>query len=125
MWHDKRELCGRGCSRISDERGNYSSHVFAREAIHMIQNHGTDEPEPLFLYLAFYAVHKPIQGKMLYEIKDNALFFLVACSHFSPYLDLWLQIIHSCEVPKKYIAEYQNKNWSNEKKKYAGMVSPQ
>ena len=43
-----------------DERGNYSTHVFVREAEKVIKSH---EPSkgPLFLYLPFQAVHGPDQ----------------------------------------------------------------
>lgn len=48
---------------VDTEQGNYSTHVFSREAIHRIQEHGesSDETIPLFLYLAYQAVHCPNQ----------------------------------------------------------------
>lgn len=49
---------------MADERGNYASHVFAREAIRLVQEYDSgkdDEEEPLFLYLAIQAVHCPTQ----------------------------------------------------------------
>jgi arylsulfatase A-like enzyme len=58
MRFDNKEHCGEGCSRIVDERGNYSTHVFAREAIRVIQEH-VNSSQPLFLYLAYQAVHAP------------------------------------------------------------------
>ena len=39
--------------------GKYSAHLFARKAVEVIQNH--NEKQPMFLYLAFQSIHKPIQ----------------------------------------------------------------
>lgn len=39
--------------------GSYSTHLFARRAIDIIQKH--DESVPLFIYLPFQAVHSPLQ----------------------------------------------------------------
>jgi arylsulfatase A-like enzyme len=62
MRFDKQERCGKRCSELRDERGNYSTHVFTREAIRVIQQYSqTDKEKPLFLYLAHQAVHDPDQ----------------------------------------------------------------
>jgi arylsulfatase A-like enzyme len=61
---DKQENCGEGCSQLPDERGNYSTHVFTREAIRVIHQHKESlekDQKPLFLYLAYQAVHDPDQ----------------------------------------------------------------
>ena len=68
---DQQEYCGRGCSQLADERGNYSTTVFTREAIRVITEHKyamdsselehekdteakkEKEHSPLFLYLAY------------------------------------------------------------------------
>lgn len=57
--------CGPGCSQIADERGNYSTHVYTREAVRIVREH---EPSsgPLFLYLAYQAVHFPTQAPPRY-----------------------------------------------------------
>lgn len=67
MHWDAREKCGRDCSRLVDERGNYSTHVFTREAIRVIENHPQRPHEPLFLYLAHQAVHWPDQVPETYR----------------------------------------------------------
>ena len=103
--YDTQYYCGEACSQIVDERGNYSTHVFTREAIHAIQDyaaslgetgrqdHGHHEEEdpkkPLFLYLAYQAVHCPN------------------------------------EVPQEYIdPRYTNRtDWTDRRKNYAGMLS--
>jgi arylsulfatase A-like enzyme len=65
MRFDKGPHCGPRCSRIVNETGNYSTHVFTREAIRVIQEYPTDDKQenqkPLFLYFAFQAVHAPDQ----------------------------------------------------------------
>lgn len=55
---DKEPNCGAGCSVLRDETGNYSTHVYTREAISRIREHRNSE-RPLFLYLAYQAVHNP------------------------------------------------------------------
>ena len=89
---DSQPNCGDGCSQIIDERGNYSTHVYTREAIHVIQNYNvssyeSDDGKPLFLYLAFQAVHGPN------------------------------------EVPPEYMEVYDDKNWTEQRKIYAGMLT--
>jgi arylsulfatase A-like enzyme len=90
--------CGKGCSQIADETGNYSTHVFTREAIQVVENHARrfgsgsnnskDDTAPLFLYLAYQAVHCPD------------------------------------EVPPEYKVPYQNRtDWTNQRKTYAGMLT--
>jgi arylsulfatase A-like enzyme len=60
MHKDHCEYCGPNCSVVVDERGNYSTHVFTREAVRVIQEHDEHNPDrPLFLYLAHQAVHSP------------------------------------------------------------------
>jgi arylsulfatase A-like enzyme len=58
MHHDASEFCGEGCSRLVDERGNYSTTVFTREAVRIVEQHDPTQG-PLFLYLAHEAVHYP------------------------------------------------------------------
>jgi arylsulfatase A-like enzyme len=59
---DRHEQCGKNCSVLPDERSNYSTTVFTREAIRVIEEHDNDSNDgssPLFLYLAYQAVHAP------------------------------------------------------------------
>lgn len=60
MNRDYQEFCGLDCSQVVDERGNYSTHVFTREAIQLIDGYNV-ENGPLFLYLAHQAVHAPAE----------------------------------------------------------------
>ena len=108
--YDSKEYCGFNCSQIVNERGNYSTHVFTREAIRIIRDYHIqtntrtaatpkkmtkeerkDEDtttKPLFLYLAYQAVHAPN------------------------------------EVPQEYLNMYENyTNWTKQRKIYAGMLS--
>lgn len=58
---DRSPRCGPGCSEVVDERGNYSTHVFTREAIRIVREHDPSSG-PLFLYMAYQAVHFPSQA---------------------------------------------------------------
>lgn len=60
MRYDPKPNCDASCGQMVDERGNHSTDVFTREAIRVIQDH--DEPDPLFLYLAYFAPHGPLQA---------------------------------------------------------------
>lgn len=56
---DASEFCGIGCSEVPvRDIGQYSTDLFTREAINLISSH--DVSTPLFLYLAYQAVHGPI-----------------------------------------------------------------
>jgi len=59
MHYDKQENCGRECSQLVDERGNYSTHVYTRRALQIIDEHDEENDGPLFMYLAYQAVHYP------------------------------------------------------------------
>lgn len=54
MRNETGEFCGPGCSEIVNEQGVFSSTLFGREAVNVVNNHNPDDP--LFLYLAFLAV---------------------------------------------------------------------
>ena len=68
MRWDRAASCGANCSQIVDERGNYSTHLFTRQAIRVIEEYARGQQQkPLFLYLAFQAVHGPDQVPQLYK----------------------------------------------------------
>jgi len=57
---DPSPRCGPGCSQIAAEAaGRYSTTLFAEEAARIVEAH--PEGAPLFLYLAFQAVHAPAE----------------------------------------------------------------
>ena len=66
--------CGEGCSRIDwASQGVYSTHVFTTSACSVIAAHAAASPaSPLFLYLAYQAVHSPDQVPQSYIDPFNA-----------------------------------------------------
>ena len=100
LWKESGPNCGPNCTYAVDKRGNYSSHLFAREAITIIQEHAAastsdqqQQQKPLFLYLAYAAVHGPWQVPAKYE---------------APYL--------------QHVANGV-KGWNRQKATYAGMLT--
>jgi arylsulfatase B len=68
---DATRECGRGCSVVDwASQGVYSTHVFTRAACDVIAAHNA--ATPLFLYLAYQAVHSPDQVPPQYEAPYNA-----------------------------------------------------
>jgi len=58
MRHDSRPNCGENCTEILwDVQGEYSTNIFGRAAVQVIEQHNTSTP--LFMYLAFQGVHGP------------------------------------------------------------------
>ena len=48
------------CSQVAwEDKGKYSTIAFAEEAVAVISKHPSDPAHPLFMYLAFQAVHAP------------------------------------------------------------------
>jgi arylsulfatase A-like enzyme len=75
---DSGSQCGKGCSHLAvEDYGNYSTHLFTREAVKIVQQHDTSAgAAPLFLYLAYQAVHAPDEAPASYiapyaHIKDT------------------------------------------------------
>eukprot|EP00927_Polykrikos_kofoidii_P054857 TRINITY_DN4920_c0_g3_i1.p1 TRINITY_DN4920_c0_g3~~TRINITY_DN4920_c0_g3_i1.p1 ORF type:complete len:611 (+),score=69.91 TRINITY_DN4920_c0_g3_i1:54-1886(+) len=54
---EESENCGAGCSIVEDVRGQYSSTLFTARTKQLIWSH--DPAVPLFIYLAWQAVHGP------------------------------------------------------------------
>jgi arylsulfatase A-like enzyme len=71
MHLDAGRECGANCSKVNwDAKGVYSTHLFASSAVDLIASH--DASTPLFLYLAFQAVHSPDQVPQSYIDPYNA-----------------------------------------------------
>ena len=59
---DTREKCGPGCTGTLDYRGKYSTTIFTNRAVNVIRSTDPSSGKPpLFLYLAYQAVHTPLQ----------------------------------------------------------------
>ena len=54
-------------------QGEYSANLFSRKAVDIIQDSakGRDKDKPLFLYLSFQSIHKPIQVSIMSMIRIN------------------------------------------------------
>lgn len=46
-------------TKVTDQKGHYSTHLFAQKAIEVVEKH--NEKKPLFLYVAMQSVHAPLQ----------------------------------------------------------------
>jgi arylsulfatase B len=67
---DPSRECGKGCSVVDwESQGTYSTHIFSDAAIKVIEDHDTSSP--LFLYLAYQAVHSPDEVPVSYEEPYN------------------------------------------------------
>eukprot|EP01061_Rhynchopus_euleeides_P034105 TRINITY_DN57808_c0_g1_i1.p1 TRINITY_DN57808_c0_g1~~TRINITY_DN57808_c0_g1_i1.p1 ORF type:complete len:530 (+),score=186.62 TRINITY_DN57808_c0_g1_i1:57-1646(+) len=65
MRRDTGRRCGRGCSVVDYAANNtYSTTLFTQEAVNVVENHPFGQP--LFLYLAYQAVHSPTQAPESY-----------------------------------------------------------
>jgi len=63
---DKEIKCGKNCSHPAvEDYGNYSTLLFTAEGVKIIQEHNISAG-PLFLYLAYQAVHAPDQAPQKY-----------------------------------------------------------
>lgn len=71
---DSRARCGANCSQMDHaNKGTYSTHLYADTAVRIIEAHAASaNPAPIFLYLAFQAVHSPDQVPQSYIDPYNA-----------------------------------------------------
>ena len=71
MHLDATRECGANCSVVDwAAQGVYSTHLFADSAIKIIESH--NRSQPLFMYLAFQAVHSPDEVPLSYIEPYNA-----------------------------------------------------
>lgn len=71
MRRDLSPRCGAGCSQVAwQENGTYSTHIFTERSVSIINGHSTDDP--LFLYLAYQAVHAPGEVPASYRDAYNS-----------------------------------------------------
>eukprot|EP00756_Hemistasia_phaeocysticola_P020231 Hpha_TRINITY_DN15709_c5_g11::TRINITY_DN15709_c5_g11_i1::g.37351::m.37351/K01135/ARSB; arylsulfatase B len=67
---DPQLKCNSSCRQIpSDVVGQYSTTLFSEEAVNVVEAH--DASSPLFLYLAYQAVHAPAEVPAKYKDKYN------------------------------------------------------
>eukprot|EP00049_Salpingoeca_infusionum_P023044 m.10096 g.10096 ORF g.10096 m.10096 type:complete len:582 (-) comp5526_c0_seq1:2336-4081(-) len=75
MHREAKPECGKGCSQHAfDLAGKYSTTIFTNEAVRRIKEADTTGQNPLFLYLAYQAVHHPLQAPDSYTAKFNDVF---------------------------------------------------
>eukprot|EP01065_Artemidia_motanka_P018039 TRINITY_DN2140_c0_g2_i1.p1 TRINITY_DN2140_c0_g2~~TRINITY_DN2140_c0_g2_i1.p1 ORF type:complete len:603 (+),score=210.53 TRINITY_DN2140_c0_g2_i1:52-1809(+) len=70
-WHrDPEPYCNASCRQIpAQDAGGYSTQLFSAEAVRVVQQHNTSKP--LFLYLAYQAVHSPAEVPSSYSDAYN------------------------------------------------------
>ena len=62
--------CGKNCSIVDSNAFNeYSSYLFTNRTIDVIREH--DKSKPLFLYVAYQAVHSPLEVPKEYKLEYN------------------------------------------------------
>lgn len=65
MRNDSKPFCGKNCSIVDySVKGEYTTSLFTRKAVDVIKNHNTEKP--LFMYIAFQAVHDPAEVPQKY-----------------------------------------------------------
>ena len=68
--YDNQPQCGVNCSQVEvDAVGIYSTYLFTQRAIDIIEQH--NKSQPLFLYLAYQAVHAPTEVPQQYQDMYN------------------------------------------------------
>jgi arylsulfatase A-like enzyme len=159
LHYDKKSNCGEGCSQVVNERGNYSTHVFTREAINVIHNHHHHHGAATTTTTTTAATsnedvagfndnddvddvdddgHESSTQKKEFlssssaaaspsTTNDDDTTTTTTTTSPSPPLFLYLayQAVHCPnEVPDKYMIPYMNRtDWNHQRKNYAGMLS--
>lgn len=72
LHREEQPRCGIGCTVMEDYQGMYSTQLFSREATLLIEKH--DRTRPFFLYLAFQAVHQPVEAPYQYTAQYEGQF---------------------------------------------------
>jgi len=73
MRRDTEPHCGADCSQVAwDAKGIYSTFLFTTEAVKVVEAHDPKK-EPLFLYLAYQAVHAPAESPKEYQEPYKAM----------------------------------------------------
>jgi arylsulfatase A-like enzyme len=52
----------RSYSSNDESNASYSTHIFSRRAVEIVQEHAEGESPPFFIYLAYQATHAPLQA---------------------------------------------------------------
>lgn len=126
---ETREYCGAGCSRQEDHRGEYSSFLYAKEAATIVDNYQA-RGGPLFLYLAFQAVHLPMQVPSeyfdMYDKKSARSGTVSASGPIQTVRHPWLATKQSGTgvlQRRPALQGRRGKFWGPVRKAYAGMLT--
>jgi len=153
LHYDSTPNCGEGCSKVVNERGNYSTHVFTREAINVIHNHHASTTTTTTTTAATATANSnddivagfdfdfdfndvdddddksSSQKKEIRSSSTSSSSLLSSSSTTDTTSPLFLYLAYQAvhcpnKVPDIYIEPYRNRtDWTNQRKNYAGMLS--